>query len=83
VAGWERCWTVTTARASLSGGAGQTQTPREQAAGRTTPKELRNSKNKAQALTEADPPPQNLYQITMALDKQALFTVHLRFKAEG
>lgn len=79
---WEQDWAGLTDRATWLGKPGQTQTKREQAAGRFKAKELRYKVGTAQALNEDDPSPQNYYQVTTRPGMPTLVVVPLQFKAK-
>lgn len=69
IAGWEKLWGGAAERLELVGGAGQTWTSEEKAAGAA----------KGRQLTQTGPPPQTVYRITRKKASQLLVTVPLRY----
>jgi hypothetical protein len=69
VEGWEKKWAAEATRFEMDGGAGQTMTEKEQAAGA----------DNSQELTQDDPVPQTIYRITIKPETPLVVTVQLKF----
>jgi hypothetical protein len=69
VEAWEKQWGAPATRFEMEGGAGQSMTETEQAAG----------KDSSQELTQADPVPQTVYSVPTKTDSPILVTVPLKF----
>ncbi len=68
LADWEKLWATTPTKFEMEGGAGQTMTDKEQAAGVSQSE-----------LTQNEPVPQTIYRLTVKPDDMLLVTVPLRF----
>lgn len=69
VESWEKQWGAQATRFEMDGGAGQTMTEKEQAAGA----------NSSQELSQDDPAPQTVYRIAIKPDNPIILSVPLRF----
>jgi hypothetical protein len=70
VEAWEKQWGAKATRFEMDGGAGQTMTEKEQAAGA----------NSSQELTQDDPAPQTVYRVAIKPDNPIILSVPLRFR---
>ena len=70
VESWEKQWGAKATRFEMDGGAGQTMTEKEQAAGA----------NSSQELTQDDPVPQTVYRVAIKPDNPIILSVPLRFR---
>lgn len=70
VESWEKQWGAKATRFEMDGGAGQTMTEKEQAAGA----------NSSPELTQDDPAPQTVYRVAIKPDHPIILSVPLRFR---
>jgi hypothetical protein len=70
VESWEKQWGVKATRFEMAGGAGQTMTEKEQAAGA----------NSSPELTQNDPAPQTVYRVAIKASDPLVVSVPLRFR---
>jgi hypothetical protein len=70
VRGWEKQWGKTASKFEMDGGAGQTMTDKEQAAGNDS----------SEPLTQDDPTPQTVLRVAIKPDDPILVTVRLQFR---
>jgi hypothetical protein len=70
VESWEKQWGATATRFEMAGGAGQTMTEKEQAAGA----------NSSQELTQDDPAPQTVYRLAIKPNDPVIVSVPLKFR---
>ena len=70
VESWEKQWGAKVTKFEMAGGAGQTMTEKEQAAGA----------NSSQQLTQDDPAPQTVYRVAIKPNDPVIVSVPLRFR---
>ena len=70
VESWEKHWGAKVTKFEMAGGAGQTMTEKEQAAGA----------NSSQQLTQDDPAPQTVYRVAIKPNDPVIVSVPLRFR---